>query len=167
MTGKVLWKWGAVEDQAFRSIKTKILEGSSLYNPDYDRKFYVDVDSSDVGCGGCLYQVPPGADSMATENKQVIMWVSKAWDSAMINRPIYYKEGRGFVLVLKKCRIVIESSRFVTTVRTDHAPLRWIKYARTGPLAAWRIEELSEIDEEEEKRVNLAFSEVKDKDAYR
>ena len=64
----------------------------------------------------------------------------------MIDRPIYYKEARALVMVVGKCRLFIECSPFPACVRTDHAPLQWMKHARRGPLAAWRIEELAGLD---------------------
>ena len=87
---------------------------------------------------------------MKSENKNIIMYVSEPWRGSMIDRPIYYKEARALVIVVSKCRPIIECSPHTVTVRTDHAPLRWIQHARRGPLAAWRVEELSGIDYEVE-----------------
>lgn len=146
LTGKVPWTWGEKENEAFLFMKAAIARRPALHNPDYSRPFYVDVDSSEAGCGGALYQVQNEEESMKTEHKQFVLYVSEAWKGAMLDRPIYYKEGRGLIVVLSKCRLIIEASPFTTVVRTDHMPLRWIKYARKGPLAGWRIEELTGLD---------------------
>ena len=57
LTGKVPWQWGEKQQEAFIKLKEAILEGPALANPDYTRPFYIDVDSSERGCGGALYQV--------------------------------------------------------------------------------------------------------------
>jgi len=146
LTGKVPWTWGKPEQEAFAAIRDAILERPALFNPDFSRPFFIDVDSSERGCGGMCYQVQDDVDTLKSDNKQPVLLVSAHWRGPMLDRPIYYKEGRGLVEVVSKCRYIIECSPFTTVVRTDHAPLRWIKYARKGPLAGWRIEELSGVD---------------------
>ena len=104
------WKWLEEHKAAFEAVKREIVARPAVYNPDYQRPFFIDVDASDVGCGGVLYQVADGKDSMKTENKQVVMYVSQAWRGAMLDRPIYYKEARGMIVVLGKCRIIISNA---------------------------------------------------------
>ena len=70
LTGKVPWIWGDEQQRAFDTIREAILSRPALYNPDYTRQLFIDVDSSDLGGGGCLYQVPEGKDTMKSENKQ-------------------------------------------------------------------------------------------------
>ena len=102
LTGKVQWVWGDEQQRAFDTIRDAILTRPALYNPDYARRFFVDVDSSDLGGGGCLYQVVDGKDTMKSENKQIIMYVSEPWRGSMIDRPIYYKEARALAIVVLK-----------------------------------------------------------------
>ena len=70
---------------------------------------HLNVDASDLGWGGVLYQLKdeqPG-DAVCTDPKpdkmQIILYLSEAFDRAMLARPTYYKEG--FAIIKGVCNI--------------------------------------------------------------
>jgi hypothetical protein len=76
----------------------------------------------------------------ADESKDAIMYGSKCWDTVMLSRPTFYKEGYALFWALDKCRYYIDASPFETTVRTDHMPLKWIKHSTRGLLTPFMLE---------------------------
>ena len=96
LTGNVPWRWGNEEQQAFEDLRAAVTEASKLYIADYDVPFCLDTDASDDGMGAVLYQVKDG-------KVHVIRYLSKAFSSAMVTRPIYYKEARAIIWRTRIC----------------------------------------------------------------
>lgn len=126
------------EEKAFYLARDACLKNTPSHAPNYDYPFNLDVDASDVGVGGRLYQI-------IDEKERNIRFVSHAYDTKkMRDRPIYYREAHAICWCLKKCRLYLRASPFPTKVYSDHAPLRWIKSAPKGTVAAWLIEDMEE-----------------------
>jgi hypothetical protein len=139
LTGNVDWQWTSVEQDALDDLKGELLHQLSLYIPDYNLGFILDTDASDVGMGAVLFQIKDG-------KKRIVAFYSASFDLSMQARPVYYKEARVIFWSLGKARYIISCSPIQTRVRSDHAPLRWIKNSLKGPVSAWRIDEASDLD---------------------
>ena len=140
LTGKVPWVFGETERLAFAKLKEACCARLSLANPDYSKPFHIDIDASDVGHGFMLYQLD------VKESVLPVLYGSKCWSSNKeACRPVYYREGHALFAAVKACRFYIESSSFVTTVHTDHAPLQWVLHARRGQVTPWSIEEVADL----------------------
>ena len=48
-------KWGEEDDKTFKTIKEKFLEKVMLHHPDFNRRFFINCDASDVSLGAELY----------------------------------------------------------------------------------------------------------------
>ena len=146
LTGNVPWVWDKTAQDAFIWLKGAVLQNKWLATPDFSKRFHIDTDASDVGMGAVLYQLvhdwrptdPPAPDY----DKKVVRYISAAHNNAMLKRPVYYKEARAVVWALSKFRYHLDHSPLETFVHSDHAPLRWIKTTRKGPVSAWLIEEI-------------------------
>ena len=53
--GKV-WSWGKEQTKAFKELKTRICASPVLRQPNFDKKFYLQVDASMYGVGAVLSQ---------------------------------------------------------------------------------------------------------------
>jgi hypothetical protein len=97
------FKWGPQQQQAFDTIRDKLLEGVHLAAPDFDLPFHLATDASEDGKGDEeLYQLPTipvaeqypyNAKAHAPENHAVIFFLSKAFDETQRLRPPFYLEG--------------------------------------------------------------------------
>ncbi len=52
------FRWGHEQQQAFDTIRDKLLEGVYLAAPDFELPFHLATDASEDGKGGELYQLP-------------------------------------------------------------------------------------------------------------
>ena len=96
-SNKHSFEWTEECQNAFDTIRKSLLKRNVLRKPNYDWPFYLDVDASDDGKGGCLYQLHP-----ETNEKLIIAWWSKAWGHTMRGRPPYYKEAEALFWCLEK-----------------------------------------------------------------
>ena len=55
LTGKVDWKWGPVENDAFEKLRAAALENKILAAPDFTKQIIVATDASDDGKGYVIY----------------------------------------------------------------------------------------------------------------
>ena len=145
LTGKVVWRWTALEQKAFEDIRNEIVQRPAIYFPDFSRQLYLDTDASDVGLGGCLYFYD---DDDTSNPRKVIKYISKCFNEAMLKRPIFYREAYAMVYCLQQCRFYVECSSRAVIVQTDHMPLKWIRHCRKGPVSAWILEDLAGLDYE-------------------
>ena len=56
LSSKNRWKWGKPEDNNFQLIKTKFLKSVILHHPDFQKRFYLNCDASNISLGVELYQ---------------------------------------------------------------------------------------------------------------
>jgi hypothetical protein len=138
LTGTLPWNWTKECQQAFDSLKASCLANLAVNSPNWDYPFSVEVDASDDGVGAVLFQ-------MIEDSRRSIRFASTPYKTRkMATRPIYYREAHAIVFGMRKFRLYLLRSRFVTKVLSDHAPLRWIRSAEKGPVSSWIIEHLSE-----------------------
>ena len=88
------------------------------YIPDWSKKFFIAVDSSDYGFGGYLYQLGEN------EERLPILFFSKGYTEPMSKWAIVEKELYALIYALQKCRRYVLGRKF--TVYTDHKPLIWM-----------------------------------------
>ena len=100
----------------------------------------METDSSDYGIGAVLSQLGPN------DEKFIIAYYSKALDNSMLRRPIFYKEAWALIWGLDKSRMYSLSSNHPIIVKSDHRPLLWIKHCRKGPITAWLMDSVSDVD---------------------
>jgi hypothetical protein len=63
------WHWDKAQEQAFMDLKTWMCHAPVLTQPDFDRKFYVQMDTSGYGMGAVLLQ-EGGADTLTMTLEQ-------------------------------------------------------------------------------------------------
>ena len=147
----VPWNWTSETQDSFVKLKTAVLANIKLHVPDHSKPLYLFTDASDYGMGAQLCQLKhPTKDEdlkkVKESDKLPIAFYSASFDEAMQRRPIYYREARALIWGLEKTREFTERSPHEVVVVTDHAPLQWIKHATKGPVSAWLIETVADIE---------------------
>ena len=151
LTGKVDWHWGPKEDAAFERLRVLALSNGILSAPDFTKQVVVESDASDFGKGWVIYQLrDPLGDEDDPDNRAVLKYGSKAWSNSMQGKPPYYAEADALITAAADAKYYATATPFPLKVKSDQAPLRYIKTCAKGPVTAWRIENLSDCDYEVE-----------------
>jgi hypothetical protein len=145
-------------DLAFHRVKALLLdERLYLHHKDPSKMLLLEVDASDVGWGGCAYQMrisfegnPKGEARIRasdTGRRNIIQWVSKAWTDHELKLPVFYRETLARLLVLERFRNLIENNISAgAALYTDHKPgLFEESLSNKGQLSAWRIAETADL----------------------
>ena len=121
LTGNVEWKWGPLEDKAFKQLKHALTHTPILAPPDYTKPFVVTCDASKFAVGAVLSQGEGKA-------MRVVAYESRKMIDAETRYDTHDKELLAVVHALKKWGFHLRGKKFV--VVTDN----WAtKYIQTKP----------------------------------
>lgn len=109
--------WGPRHDDAFQTLKEKIINPPILQYPDFSKRFIITTDSSQDGLGAVLSQGEVGKDLP-------IAFASRTLNKAEKNYSTIEREMLGIVWAAKYFRPYVFGRKF--TICTDHKPLKWI-----------------------------------------
>ena len=125
--------WTVECERAFQQIKDCLCSSPVLYNPDFDREFFVQTDASDRGCGAVLGQT----DQDGCEHP--VAYFSRKFLPREEKYSAVEKECLAIKCALQAFRIYLLGKRF--TVYTDHRSLMWLDRLRdTNPrLTRWSL----------------------------
>ncbi|KAL5498599.1 hypothetical protein ACEPAH_1953 [Sanghuangporus vaninii] len=140
LTGKVEWKWGKEEQDAFEELKRRLSSPPVLAIPNAEDPFRVEADASDFATGGVLLQKQEG-------RWKVIAYRSSTFLEAERNYEIYDKEMLAIVQALKEWRQYLQGASKPFEVWTDHANLTYFRSPQklNCRQARWRLD-LAEFD---------------------
>eukprot|EP01127_Copromyxa_protea_P008136 TRINITY_DN185_c0_g2_i1.p1 TRINITY_DN185_c0_g2~~TRINITY_DN185_c0_g2_i1.p1 ORF type:complete len:740 (+),score=88.61 TRINITY_DN185_c0_g2_i1:2281-4500(+) len=93
------------QGKAFLQLKEQLTKFPILRMPDWNKKFYLITDASDVGCGATLAQEHDGYELP-------VAFFSKTWKPSEVSSPSYLKETRALVKSLKHFRHYLWGIRF-------------------------------------------------------
>lgn len=110
--------WTERQEGAFRTLKQKISSYPVLYNPDFEKEFILQTDSSDRGIGAVLIQEVDG-------ERHPILYMSKKLLAREQAYSTVEKECLAIVKSVTSLREYLYGTRFV--VESDHYPLQWLK----------------------------------------
>lgn len=124
--------WDDNAKRAFESLKVAMTQAPILANPQYDKPFVIECDSSDWCAGSVLMQYIDGTP-------HVIEYYSTKYNQAQRQYTTTEKECLSVILSIEKFRPYIDMTHF--TVVTDHASLKWLANLRdpTGRLSRWAL----------------------------
>ena len=133
------FKWTMECQQAFDTIKKKLVSPPVLAFPDYTKKFILDTDASDTGIGAVLSQVQDDG------SERVVAYASRLLSKAERRYSVTRRELLAVVVFVSHFRQYLLGQSFL--LRTDHNSLAWLQNFRNpeGQLARWleRLEEYS------------------------
>ncbi|KAH8335345.1 hypothetical protein KR059_001065, partial [Drosophila kikkawai] len=127
------WQWEKEQQDAFDDLKSKLTEAPVLACPDFNEKFVLQTDASDIGLGAVLTQTIQGEE-------RVIAFASRRLIAAEENYSATEKECLAIIWAIRKLRCYLEGYRF--EVITDHLALKWLNSIEnpTGRVARWALE---------------------------
>ena len=122
--------WSDECDEAFNTLKTKLVQAPVLAYPQFDRTspvFVLQTDASSVGVGAILEQ-----------GGRVIAYASRALNQAEKQYSVIQQECLAIVFALKQFRHYLLGRSF--ELLTDHAPLQWLSSQKMeGLLCRWAL----------------------------
>jgi len=126
----VAFEWTSKTQLAFDTLKEALTSPPILAMPNDDDEFVLDIDACDRSIGAVLSQIQDGVE-------RVISYAGKTLSKREINYCITRKELLAVVYVLKHFKQYLLGRHF--KVRTDHAPLTWLKQTPEpiGQQARW------------------------------
>ena len=132
------FRWTETCDEAFTTLKQKLVTAPVLAYPRVGATFFLDTDASNSGIGAVLSQQQDGMERVIAYGSRTL---SKAEKSYCATR----KELLALVYFMRHFRCYLLGCPFV--VRTDHAALQWLQGFKEpeGQLARW-LEKLQEFD---------------------
>ena len=124
------FKWGVEQEEAWATLKHKLLSAPVLAYPDPQKEFILDTDASAYGIGAVLSQVQDGQE-------RVIAYGSRCLTKEERRYCVTRKELLAVVYFLKYFRHYLYGRNFL--VRTDHGALRWLTNFKDpqGQVARW------------------------------
>lgn len=125
--------WGEEQDNAFRTLKEKLIRAPILCCPDFKHRFYLQTDASNDGLGVVLYQINNGKEVVVAYGSRTLKETEQKYS-------VTEKECLAVVWGIFKMRPYLEGYQF--TVITDHQALKWLHALEnpSGRLARWALE---------------------------
>ena len=136
--------WTKKYQEAFDSLKSKLIQAPIFSFPNFSEPFILDTDASNTAIGAVLSQHIDGQEN-------VVVYASRTLTKSERKYCVTRKELLEMVHFVKYFRHYMYGKRF--TVRTDHGSMRWLLNFKNpeGQLARW-IEVLSTYDMEIQHR---------------
>ena len=133
------FEWTIGCKNAFDELRKCLVSSPVLAYPDYERRFILDTDASDVGIGAVLSQVS------VCGSERVIAYASRSLTRPEQRYCVTRKELLAVVEFVHHFRQYLLGREF--TLRTDHGSLVWIRNFKEpeGQLARW-LERLQEYN---------------------
>ena len=145
LTEKRQYVWTNPHNEAFETLKTRLMSSPILAYPDPEgSEFVLDTDASNLAIGAVLSQIQNGEE-------KVIGYYSHALSKPETNYCVTRKELLAIVESVKHFHCYLYGRHF--RLRTDHGSLRWLTNFKEieGQLARW-LEVLGTYDYEIEHR---------------
>ena len=130
------WHWEEKEVNAFESLKKKVTSAPILIQPDVTQPFQLETDASDFASGAVLSQ-------LADDGKwRPVGFLSKSFNDAERNYPIYDKELLSVVRALREWRHLLEGATHPVDIYNDHRNLIYFMSAQNlgRRQARWSLE---------------------------
>jgi hypothetical protein len=126
--------WEQDFERAFEDFKEAIGRSFTLYHPDYNLRWILKTDASDLAVGGVLVQL---AMVEHVEVQQVITFVSKKLSGAAQRWSTIEKECFGIFYSVHKLQYYLTGKEFV--ILTDHNNLLWMQTSVVPKIIRMRI----------------------------
>ena len=126
----VRFSWGEDQEKAFVGIKSLLCQAPTLRLPDFNRRFVLQSDASDVAISAILNQEEEG-------HLAPIAYSSRKLSSLEKRYSIYEREALAVVYGCEKFRCFLEHKEFV--VHTDSEALSWLRKRphQLGRIGRW------------------------------
>lgn len=128
----VIFNWSNEQEQAFNTLKQKLISAPLLQYPDFTLPFVVTTDASNYAVGAVLSQGEIGKD-------KPIAYASRTLNKQEGNYSTTEKELLAIIFAINTFRPYLYGYKF--KIVTDHRPLTWLFNAKDpgGRLLRWRL----------------------------
>ena len=125
-------RWGKPQQEAFRTLKTKLSNSPILHLPDLEKVFILRSDASDSGIGAVLLQEYSG-------EKFPVAYASKKLTKAQKAYSVMEKECLAIIWAIQRFQPYLYGRDFV--IETDHQPLVCLKKSKVtnGRIMRWAL----------------------------
>jgi hypothetical protein len=125
-------KWGELEEQAFKILKSALSKAPILQLPDLGKEFTLRTDASEIGVGSVLLQ-------RYGDELFPVAYASKKLNRSQIQYTVMEKECLAVVWAVKKFEPYLYGKPFV--IETDHQPLTCVKRSKVanGRIMRWAL----------------------------
>lgn len=120
VSSKVKFEWSDACKMAFEKVKAMLSNSPILMSPDFNKRFKLFVDASDVAAGAVLMQ----EDTQGIDHP--VCYFSKKFNQHQQNYSTIEKETLSLVLALNHFDVYLSCVQEPTIVFTDHSPLVFI-----------------------------------------
>jgi len=136
---KAQWVWGPAQNEAFQTLKARLVESPVLVQPEFQKEFILETDASDYGIGAVLGQ----CDSRG--KLRPVSFISRKLTSAEKNYSTREKEALAIVWSVEKLSHFLWGRKF--TIITDHKSLVWMRtlLPDSGRISRW-VQKLQPYD---------------------
>ena len=129
------WQWGDEEQQAFDTLKQRLVEAPVLVHPDFTGAypFRLETDASNIGAGAVLIQVMPQREGVIGFYSYTFKPNERGWSTTE-------REAYAALLAMRHFRPIISGFHF--TLVTNHQALRYLKSMKDphGRIGRWLME---------------------------
>ena len=141
------FEWTDKTQEAFETLKNALTSSPVLAMPNDSGEFVLDTDACDRAIGAVLSQIQDGEE-------RVIAYAGRALDKREINYCVTRKELLSIIYSLRYFKQYLMGRHF--RIRTDHAPLTWLRRTPepVGQQARW-LEVMEEYDFSVEHRPGI------------
>ena len=125
-------RWGDSQEQAFKTLKFKLVNSPILQLPDLIKEFTLRTDACDTGVGAVLLQEIAG-------EKFPVAYASKKLNKCQKRYSVMERECLAVVWAVRKFEPHLYRKEFV--IETDHQPLTCIRTSKVanGRIMRWAI----------------------------
>jgi len=125
------WHWEERQQRAFEELKTCMCSAPVLTQPDFNKKFYLQVDASGFGVGTILSQesdtTTPSLTKQTKPTLHPIAYYSATFTPTERNYDIYERELLAIMKSLTQWQPYLGWTKETFTILTDHANLQYWK----------------------------------------
>lgn len=127
------FKWTEEANQAFETLKERLITAPVLTCPNFNLPFEVHTDVSSYGIGAMLTQTVDGKENP-------VAYMSRSLTQPEKNYSVTERETLAVIVALENWRCYLENGK-PFTVYTDHSALKWFLSLNnpTGRLARWSM----------------------------
>ncbi len=124
----IIWNWGEPQQRAFEELKTRMCSRPVLTQPDFNKPFFLQTDTSAYGVGAILSQEGEHHATASQKPKlHPIAYYSATFTPTERNYDIYEQELLAIMKSLTHWRHYLGWTKYPFTILTDHANLLYYK----------------------------------------
>ena len=130
--------WKEDYKAVFECLIKHLAAATTLHYPDYTLDWTLQVDASNIGVGGVLFQtIYDDKQTLQTPINQPLAYVSQKFSSQASRWSTIEQEAYAIYYAVLRLRFYLKGKPFI--LQTDHRNLQWIESSESSKIIRWRI----------------------------